>query len=233
MVSDLRAFDEQYYDQNRQLGDRPALWFYARLTQRWLGPGPILDFGCGTGFLLRRLKQRISVAGLELSEFCRVRLNIDLPNVTVYEDVSTLPVETFSGIVALHVFEHIPDHDLTEILAKLRLSLKPGGRILCVMPDVAGRGKVLKGENWSAYRDPTHVNLKSYSEWQNFFVLNGFRILRCGTDGLWDFPYKHHWPIWAEYCIYAWGTIFQFLLGRLILPVGSGESVVFLLQSER
>ncbi len=228
----MKEFDAQYYERNRQQGDRPALWFYARLVRRWLAPGPVLDFGCGTGFLLRRLQPHMTVAGLELSEYCREHLVDVLPGLSVHAEVSTLPKDTFSGIVALHVFEHIADGDLTDVLKMLHESLKSNGRLLCVMPDAGGRGRELKGDDWSAYRDPTHVNLKSASEWQIFFAQRGFQILHTGTDGLWDFPYRRHWPAWTNYLRFAWGTVFQFLLGRLLLPVGSGESVVLLMQKE-
>ena len=85
----MKEFDEQYYDRNRQLQDRPALWFYARLVRRWLAPGPVLDFGCGTGFLLRRLQPHMQVAGLELSDYCREQLAAELPAIPVHADIST------------------------------------------------------------------------------------------------------------------------------------------------
>ena len=227
----MNTYSKKYYQQNCQLEDRPALWFYARLVRSWLAPGPVLDFGCGTGFLMRRLRADLLVAGLELSGYCRERLESDLPEVPVYAEVSVLPKDTFSGVVALHVFEHIPDVELTGVLHELHKSLRPEGRMLCVMPDAGGRGMRLKGSNWSGYHDSTHVNLKTAKEWQDFFFLNGFSVMHSGTDGLWDFPYSYRW-VWLDCLRYAWGTVFQFLLGRLLLPVGSGESVVFLLQRE-
>jgi hypothetical protein len=128
------------------------------------------------------------------------------------------------------VFEHIPDEDLLVTLAKLHSCLRPDGRLLCVMPDPGGRGRQLKGTGWSGFGDPTHVNLKSAQGWQQFFANNGFQVLRCGTDGLWDFPYRPEWPLWCNYLKYAWGTALQFMAGRLLLPAGSGESVIVLLQ---
>ena len=82
------------------------------------------------------------------------------------------------------------------------------------------------------FGDPTHVNLKAAQEWRAFFERNGFRVLRCGTDGLWDFPYRPEWPRWANYLRYAGGTALQFAAGRLLLPAGAGESVILLLQRQ-
>lgn len=227
-----RQFNKEYYERNCQDRDRPALWFYSRLVRRWLAPGPVLDFGCGTGFLLRRLNPHLEVAGLEKSEYCRQQLAAALPGVTIHSEEAKLPRDFFCGVVSLHVFEHIIDSELRTILRQLHASLKTGGRILCVMPDAGGKGVRLKGENWSGYGDPTHVNLKTASDWQEFFSANGFKVLKCGTDGLWDFPYRREGPLWFDYCQHACGTVLQFLFGRLILPLGSGESVILLLQKE-
>lgn len=224
------GFDKEYYEFNRQDGDRPALWFYSRLVRRLLGPGPVLDFGCGTGFLLRRLIPHMPVAGLETSDWCRNHLGRVLPGVPLYSHVNALPLLHFSGVVALHVFEHITDGDLENVLKRLSESLRPSGRILCVMPDAGGLGYALKGRDWSGFRDPTHINLKSYCEWEAFFVANGWRVIRMGADGLWDFPYTPGWPVRLDQVRRAWGTLFQFLLGRLVLSAGRGESVIFLLE---
>ena len=49
-------YNESYYAQHGLAGDRIALWFYARLVRRMRPKGGrLLDFGCGTGHLLRRL----------------------------------------------------------------------------------------------------------------------------------------------------------------------------------
>ena len=172
------------------------------------------------------------VAGLEKSPYCRTRLAAELPWVKIYDDMAELPNEAFSGVVALHVFEHITDGELSLTLARLHSSLRPDGRLLCVMPDADGRGRHLKGAGWSGFGDPTHVNLKSALGWRVFFEGSGFQVLRCGTDGLWDFPYRQEWPLWCNYLRFAWGAALQFMSGRLLLPVGAGESVIFLLRRQ-
>ena len=58
-----------YYTANGQMGDRPALRWYVRLVRRYCGSGPSLDFGCGTGHLLRRLSALGPAAGFEISSW--------------------------------------------------------------------------------------------------------------------------------------------------------------------
>ena len=137
-----------YYQRNCQAGDRPALWFYARLARRWLAPEPVLDFGCGTGSLLRRLRRHLSVADLEQSDYCRSLLSRDLPGAQIFDNLTSLPAGAIAGVMDLYVFEHIPDAALFATLAGLRVCLLPQGRLLCVMTDAAGRGRQLKGERW-------------------------------------------------------------------------------------
>lgn len=225
-------FDQHYYERNQQAEDRPALWFYSRLVRRWLAPGPVLDFGCGTGFLLRRLQRHMQVAGLEVSPWCLNDLARQVPGVPIFNDVRKIPANYFSGVVALHVFEHIDDGELEGVLERLSASLLPSGRILCVMPDVGGRAQKLKGKAWSGFRDQTHINLKSSSEWETFFSHQGWTVDRRGTDGLWDFPYTSGCHMRLDQLRRAWGTLFQFFVGRLILPAGSGESAILLLQKK-
>lgn len=97
---------------------------------------------------------------------------------------------SIGSITALHVFEHIVDEDLSQIGVELTRLLKPGGRILAVMPDLDGRAHAMKQKSWSAYSDPTHINLKGASEWMRFFEERwGFDVVASFADGYYDFPY--------------------------------------------
>ncbi|HEY2221099.1 MAG TPA: hypothetical protein VGI02_03520, partial [Actinomycetospora sp.] len=62
-------YDADYYAGNGQAGDRPALRLYTRLVARYTDGGPYLDFGCGTGHLVRRLSALGPAWGVELSEW--------------------------------------------------------------------------------------------------------------------------------------------------------------------
>ncbi|WP_374355907.1 methyltransferase domain-containing protein, partial [Chitinimonas sp.] len=64
-----QSFDQHYYQGNGQDGDRPALWFYQRLAQRWIAGGTVLDFGCGTGHFVRRLGRSFVASGFERSPY--------------------------------------------------------------------------------------------------------------------------------------------------------------------
>lgn len=223
-------YDLPYFAARHQDRDRPALWFYERLVRRWMYPGIILDYGCGTGFLLRRLSKYYPVAGYDVSPHARDAAIANVPSMTVYANEDQIPGGSFSGIVSLHVLEHIERSILTSVLARWHRALLPQGRVLCVVPDAAGRGHSLAGKHWTSFGDPTHVTLMGHNEWRDLFVSSGFSVYRIGTDGLWCLPYREGKGKIVDGLRFSIPTLVQFLAGRLVLPAGSGESAIFLLE---
>jgi SAM-dependent methyltransferase len=219
-----------YFEARCQDRDRPALWFYERIIRQWIKPGVVLDYGCGTGFLLRRLARHFDVAGYDVSSQARHAASQTVPGMTVYDQEAQIPEAFFSGIVSLHVLEHIERTEIPATLACWHRSLVPGGRLLCAIPDATGRGNSLSGPRWIGYGDPTHVTLMGWHEWSALFSSAGFNVCRVGTDGLWNLPYREGKGVVRDGIRYSIPTVLQYLTGRLILPAGSGESAVYLLQ---
>ena len=129
------------------------------------------------------------------------------------------------------MLEHISDEELERVLACWKRALLPKGRVLCVVPEVNGKGHQLKGEHWIGFGDPTHINLKHREVWKAFFVEHGFHVVKAGTDGLWNFPYREDCPRFFDLLLHAPGTLLQLLSGRLLLREGQGESLILLLAS--
>lgn len=223
-------YDMSYFAARHQDCDRPALWFYERLVRRWIHPGRILDYGCGTGFMLRRLARHYETAGFDLSSDARRSTFENVPDVTIYASESDIPDSSFSGIVSLHVLEHIDRSTIPTVLSLWHRTLISGGRVLCVVPDADGRGHALAGNRWTGFGDPDHVTLIGNVDWRELFAANGFAVRKMGTDGLWCLPYRAGSTKILDGIRYSIPTVVQFLAGRLILPAGSGESAVFLLE---
>src|SRR5271169_1057447 len=106
-MSAKSPYTEQYYATHGLAGDRIALWFYARLVRR-LRPqgGRLLDFGCGTGHLLRRLAPYFETQGYDASPFARTRCRGNAPDSVILEEWDSLPPASFDIIVSLHTLEH-------------------------------------------------------------------------------------------------------------------------------
>jgi SAM-dependent methyltransferase len=229
------GYDRNYYRVNAQDRDRPALWMYERFWQRYLGKGPVLEFGCGLGYFARRLARHSKVFGLEANPFALRQIPETAPEVQVLTTTTSLLDGSVGSVVALHVFEHIPDSDLASVGVELRRILQAGGRVLAVMPDLQGQARVLKGIRWSAFSDPTHVNLKSGDEWRHFFEDQwDLDVVMSFADGYYDFPYgatrlrSAFADIRRAAC-----TLLQFLVARPLLREGDGENVVFILEKRR
>jgi SAM-dependent methyltransferase len=219
-------YDEQYYRDNGQADDRPALGLYTRLVGRYGAGGPYLDFGCATGHLVRRLSALGPAQGFEYSAATARRTAPGCPVTTSTDDLATAG---FGSLTAIHVLEHLDDATAAEVLVTWRRILRPGGRALVVMPDPAGRARELAGEAWNGFADPTHINLKPHADWRAFLLRQGFGIVAEGSDGLWNVPYSRL-PRLVDAALHAGPSLAQFLLGRIVLRPGTGESSIFVVE---
>ena len=108
-MSARSPYTEQYYATHGLAGDRIALWFYARLVRRLRRTGGrLLDFGCGTGHLLRRLSDHFEAYGYDASPQARGICRLTAPDAVVLEEWQSLPVGSLDVVVCLHTLEHLP-----------------------------------------------------------------------------------------------------------------------------
>jgi SAM-dependent methyltransferase len=139
------GYDPSFFEQLAKVEDR-HFWFRARnrlifgITRRLtsgLAPGyRVLEVGCGTGNVLRVLRQACpdgNVVGLELwldgLRFAQERSDGPL----VQGDVRHSPFgKPFELIGMFDVLEHIPEE--VETLVALREALAPGGRLMLTVP---------------------------------------------------------------------------------------------------
>ncbi|WP_081811179.1 class I SAM-dependent methyltransferase [Hyphomonas beringensis] len=226
------TYNAAYYADNGQSGDRPALWMYERFWKRYCDKrGPVLEFGGGVGWFARRLTRHAKVFECESNAFARESLAQIAPEAIAVEDLSTMETDSVSSIVALHVLEHIPDDALSAIFAEFDRIARPGARFMFVMPDLDGAAHRAKGEGWSAFTDPTHINLKGHDAWQAFFRSVGLKPVQTFADGFYDFPYAQTLAGRAVFdSLRLARTGIQFLLARPLLKSGDGENIVFILE---
>ncbi len=137
---------QQFFDQlNRRLGP---------LSSRRL-----LDYGCGSGRLLRIAKERgFQPTGIETDDVAR-RAASDNSGSTVFKNIDELqtfqPSAKFDFIILWTVIEHLraPWVDL----ARLRALLSPGGWLYLSTMDIRCLRARLEGRRWENYANPTHL----------------------------------------------------------------------------
>jgi 2-polyprenyl-3-methyl-5-hydroxy-6-metoxy-1,4-benzoquinol methylase len=93
----------------------------------------LLDFGCGNGGMVRVLKEHVARAdALEVNPAARAVARQD-SGCTVYGDLKEIPRQPiYDAIISNHVLEHV--RDVCGTLEALRERLKPGGRLVVMLP---------------------------------------------------------------------------------------------------
>jgi len=228
-VSARSPYTEQYYARHGLAGDRIALWFYARLVRR-LGPrgGKLLDFGCGTGHLLRRLSDHFEAYGYDASPEARGVCRLTASDAVVLEEWQSLPAGSLDMVVSLHTLEHL-EHPRRTVEALVQ-RLVPGGLFLFVVPNPGGLGHQLKQQEWFAYRDPTHCSVLSRGEWLTLARRAGLTVRWVRGDGMWDPPYVRLLPVGMQRLLFGAPAGVQILLPLRtpFLPAVLGECLIVL-----
>jgi len=117
----------------------------------------ILDVGCGGGFALQDLAAAgyTNLRGIETdpgqAEGARAR-GIDATLVAKSEDFLAAHPDRFAVVLLIDVLEHVPREAQPEFLQAIARSLRPGGRLVCSVPNAASA----VASYWF-YNDYTHV----------------------------------------------------------------------------
>lgn len=99
---------------------------------------PVLDFGCGTGALIRELRGRgLDAIGIELNREAIIENLLDdvEPYVKLYDGILPLPFDngSFESVVCFEVLEHITDYE--DMLAELARVTR--SNLLVSVPDMS------------------------------------------------------------------------------------------------
>ena len=222
--------NEEYYNNNRQDSDRIGLLFYSNLIKNYFKPNTILDYGCGTGYFLKRLSKIKTIKktyGFEVSEYAINKAKNNNKKLIIINNLDKLNDHSIDIIIALHVIEHINDNTLKKIIFSFKRILKNNGVIIFATPAKNGFAHKIKKEKWIGFSDKTHINLKTFEEWKSFFNSNNLVLFKSSNDGLWDFPYetkKNKILILKIILI----MIVQIFTGKLYLSYHEGETFIFL-----
>jgi len=148
------------------------------VLQKLLPSGRILDFGCSWGYGAYQLKQAgYDAIGFEISkpraELGRRELHVEV--IDSQAGLDQLPDESFDGIYASHVLEHILS--LKGVFSFFARVLKPNGIAMLLVPNSGGKEARELGTGWGPMIGEKHL-LALDGE---FFLANlpafGFRVL--------------------------------------------------------
>jgi 2-polyprenyl-3-methyl-5-hydroxy-6-metoxy-1,4-benzoquinol methylase len=140
--------------------------------------GKVLDFGCGSGWVLDNLKQGgWECYGLDFDakavEFCKskgLKVNLgDIPS-------QNYPDNYFDAITINHVIEHV--HEVDELLQHCFQKLKKGGRLVITTPNTQNWQHHLYGKYWFQLDPPRHLHIFNTKNIATVVKRNNFTILQ-------------------------------------------------------
>jgi SAM-dependent methyltransferase len=145
------------------------------LVDRHVGSGRILDVGAGYGYLTEAAKTRFPERWIvERSVEAAARVAADARVVLGTWEQADVPERYFDVVSMQDCLEHFPDP--LAALAKTRASLRPGGALLAVTPNVGSWVARVQGRNWVSLKFPEHVVLFSERTLRRALETAGFRV---------------------------------------------------------
>jgi 2-polyprenyl-3-methyl-5-hydroxy-6-metoxy-1,4-benzoquinol methylase len=150
----------------------------------------ILDVGCGNGgFLMQMQRRGFSVEGTEWTAASAARVPRESGigvHVGDLLDVH-LPPQTFDAVTLWHVFEHLRQPDLA--LRKIRVLLRPEGRLLMSLPNAESAQAQRFGRDWFHHDPPRHLFGFGLHSLAQLLEDSGFRVEDINTFSLEQNPF--------------------------------------------
>jgi SAM-dependent methyltransferase len=140
----------------------------------WHGQGRLLDFGCGGGAFLAKMRShgwRVTGIDNSATTVLRVRAEMGLQVLVGSLPHPDLDPESFDFVTMWHALEHVPDP--RSVLREARRLLDPTGKLLIAVPNIDSLAFRVFGQHWFGLDVPRH--LTHFTPWTLHLMLE-----RCG-----------------------------------------------------
>ena len=120
----VNKYNRNYYTFNRQNRDRIGNLFYSNIIKKNFKIKNYLDFGCGVGFLLKRLEKfdNIKTYGYEINKFAINECANNTKKTKIYKNLKEID-KKFDLISMIHIVEHIESEELKDLFYTLKKNL--------------------------------------------------------------------------------------------------------------
>lgn len=175
----------------RWLRRRRALW-----SATGLPPGRALEIGCGDGWMLDALRRMSwDVVGTERSPqgaACARSLGLDV-RVGELAGGGFAP-QSFDLVILWHVLEHL--HDPLGTLIEVRRRMRPSGRLVVAVPNVASWQASVAGRHWFHLDVPRHLYHFDPATLEKVLREAGFQVREWSFAG-WTYECRGWWDLLA------------------------------------
>ncbi|HEV2098952.1 MAG TPA: class I SAM-dependent methyltransferase [Stellaceae bacterium] len=136
---DISQNDGMYWGNGRHyfgVGRSAALALWTALSARlqYAGgeaePRIMLDFGCGHGRVARYIRAQFPQARVEVTDLNRDGVAWCVEHLGCHDAGNEIPSGRYDLVWVGSVFTHLPEHTALDLLARLKLSLRPYGVLL-------------------------------------------------------------------------------------------------------
>ena len=176
---------------NQHLGDFSFKWPVLKKNIYFKGRERILDFGCGTGRIMQKMRKMFPknrFMGVDVSETAIKIAKKKHPWADFYsvQDGEKLPFKknNFDFILAADVIEHV--YNTKDTLLELNRVLKNGGKIFITTPYYGFiKNLLIITLDFDNIFDPAGPHIRFFSKKSLFSLLKsaGFKIIRHGYFG--------------------------------------------------
>lgn len=138
-----------------------------------LPAGRVLEVGCGSGALLRRLRDLgWTVEGQDVDPNAASIADDDIVVHLGDLNALALPSESYDAVVMNHVIEHV--HAPVELLRECFRLTKPGGILVITTPNINSYGHRIFGDAWVGLDPPRHLHIFSTKSLMNLVSSAGW-----------------------------------------------------------
>jgi ubiquinone/menaquinone biosynthesis C-methylase UbiE len=186
---------------SEELGTGLIRFFKKKVSLR----GDILDFGCGTGYLLSLIAKEkgVTVSGLDFSERSVIRTKERLSKegnvgqILFTQDLpSEFPDNHFDLIFLIETIEHLNDHYLYNVLTEIRRLLKVNGKVVITTPfnEDLGKNSIYCPFCNSEFHHMQHMRSFTLQSMDETLKRFGLSVIECTNDDLYkyQFPFRYY-----------------------------------------
>ena len=146
----------------------------AKQFEKYLKNKNVLDFGCGWGGFLTKIKQNKSLSGVELREECINHIQNKIKKINISNNIISFD-KKFDIITMFHVLEHIPHQIKT--LKFLKSKLNKNGKIIIEVPHAEDflilQDELKEFKNFIFWSE--HLILHTYNSLKTILFKSGFK----------------------------------------------------------